>query len=207
MRLSKDIVCMNDIIFTPQICFQYFMAIKLHFSTDSYDAIKYHFQTRTKQDVSKRNDKHFYSRLARHPDPQGLMVSNLSNDPKLWVGKLFDPESIKRYRNWTKFREGLTYYFEEELKNLNYTSFKCQDNEHPDALKKYVGEEISIDTLVICNDYIKCFEKWDHVLHGDPIWEETKLPLMKYKPFVRYDNDKIRPILKHWLEQKSIDIS
>lgn len=195
---------MDDIVFTPQICFQYFMAIKLHFSTD-YDCIKYHYRTRAKQDVSKRNDKHFYSRISRHSDPMGLMVSNLSNDPKIWVGKLFDPESIKRYREWKKYQEGLTYYFEEDLKKLNINSFKCKDNEHPDALIKYIGGEIFLDTLVISNDFIKFFDQWNSILEYDPIFTEVKLPLIKYKPFLTYDKIKIKNVLKNWMKQKTID--
>ena len=53
---------MND----PYESYKLYNALKLHFETDSYDALKYNFKTSIKpQSFFNRKDKYFFAKLAK----------------------------------------------------------------------------------------------------------------------------------------------
>jgi len=68
-----------------------FHALKLHFTSDSYDYVKYNGKTNvSKQTFSTRKDKYTFYRLSRKYDVQELkdfLVSNfLAGDVEWWQG-------------------------------------------------------------------------------------------------------------------------
>ena len=188
---------------TPSEALQHFVALKLHFSSADYDAIKYHFKTRH-LNLDNRKDKYFFIKLARQPDPKGLCIANISYSPTMWVGELFEPPAMERYWSWRRYQEGLTYYFSQELKKFNKDDFKCPIENvgtwhHPQALKRYLRQDVSLDTLTILNDFIQFDKIWDSYLNGDPVWQHVKLVINKYRPFISYDREKIINVMsKHF---------
>ena len=49
----------------PFESYKLYNALKLHFETDSYDAVKYNFKTSVKpQSFFKRKDKYFFAKIA-----------------------------------------------------------------------------------------------------------------------------------------------
>ena len=65
---------MND----PYESYKLYNALKLHFETDSYDAIKYNFKTSIKpQSFFNRKDKYFFAKLAKtYGKHFGLIISD-----------------------------------------------------------------------------------------------------------------------------------
>ena len=63
-------------IMEPFDAYKYYMAIKLHFESDSYDAPKYNFKTSiSPQSFWKRRDKYHFAKLSRKfnkpgPEPE-----------------------------------------------------------------------------------------------------------------------------------------
>lgn len=184
----------------PHEAYRLFTTLRLHFTTE-YDIIKYHGKLKRIPDFRKINDKYAFSKLARHADPKGLILANLVYDPKIWVRKLFDVDAQKRYMKWQKYREGLLYHFSEEIKHLDQNAFRIEIYQHPEALKKYLKGEVSLDTLVIMDDFIKFVNKWDEKLNYDPMWSNVSGVIKKYQPFIQYDKVKIKEILKRWLHE------
>jgi hypothetical protein len=37
--------------------------------------------------------------------------------------------------------------------------------------------------------------QWDSKLEYDPIWEEVRLKVVKYTPFIKYDIEKIKQVM------------
>ena len=179
---------------TPVEALQLYTAIKLHFISEDYDCVKYNYKTKN-INFSKRKDKIQLNKLARQQDSKGLLIANLSINPKLWVGELFEQKAQQRYWDWKKYQNSQTYCFKEELKLLSKNSFET-DGQHPEALKLYIRKKISLDTITILNDFLNFIYEWDKKLKNDVVWESIRLTIIKYRSFIRYDEDKISEIVE-----------
>jgi hypothetical protein len=103
-----------------------------------------------------------------------------------------------------KRKQSSTYLFKEqsnellsenELENL----FNCTKG-HPPILKKFLGGEISLETLVIYDIIFKFRERFDKRL-DDPVWETVSLKIKKYKPFLNIDVSNFKNILRSILNE------
>ena len=52
-------------------------------------------------------------------------------------------------------------------------------------LKMYLGSKISPETLVILNKFENFVDNHDANLKDDYLWEDVKLLIVKYQPFIR----------------------
>jgi len=182
-------------------CYQEYLALKNHFTLPSYDYFKYNGKTRnaTVQTFEKRNDKLYFQKLAKHPDPRGLMVSNLLVNSKAWIKELAYGDTSKQiYNDWQKRQQSLLYLFKEELSKLkeNFDSnFRAEDNSHPYVLKLFLQKQISFETLVMLIDLVKCSNHWSKKHEYDPVVGEVLTKIAKYRPFLNYDREKVKKIV------------
>ena len=187
---------------TPFESFKLYNALKLHFTSKSYDFIKYGGNTRVKEDsFDKRRDKYFFTKLSKHPDPKGLLVSNFIENTSIWVGDVLNNEEAERkYKEWKKRQQSISYIFEQEtMKALEFgldKLIKIENNAHPELLKLFLRKEISLESLIIFLDSSKCLGYWNKEMKDDPTWEWLSFLISKYKPFMTYDKDKCLKILK-----------
>ncbi len=182
----------------PNKCLQLFLTLKLHFSQPSYDWFKYNGQLKYVPDLSKRRDKYQIMKIAKHPDPQGLLLANLSLNPHQWPGDILSDKGITTYKEWKKRRESLTYCFQEQIKQLKLPlrdNFNIAKHEHPFALRLFLGEHISLETLVILNSLVGFYLSWDKALANDIVWKEVRYQIPKYQPFVNFDPIKLKAVL------------
>lgn len=141
------------------------------------------------------------SRQKNDEEIKAYFVANFSdciNPEKLWIGEIIrNGETV--YSNWLKKSQSLSYIFKEESQqmlseyNLNEL-FDCS-RQHPPILKKYLGNIICLETLVIYNkifDYVNDFDK----KMTDPVWETVKLKIIKYESFLNIDVAKYKKIIK-----------
>lgn len=180
-----------------------YLALRNHFNNEKYDYFKYHGKASGSiASFEKRKDRFFFEKLAKHRDPHGLMVASFIDNPKTWVKDIaYSEAALKTYEAWIKRLQSLTYLVSEDVKKLDSdfdTNFKVEDGEHPNIIRLYLGGQITLETLVVLSDIVGCIDYWDKKMNGDPIWEETSLKIKKYRPFVKYDNAKIK--------QKVLDI-
>jgi hypothetical protein len=182
-------------------CYQEYLALKNHFTQPSYDYFKYNGKTKnvSYDSFEKRNDKLFFQKLAKHTDPRGMLVSNLVVNNKAWIKELAYGESANKiYMEWAKRQQSLMYLFKQELSKLHDdfdSNFVSKDNNHPYVLKLYLRKEISLETLVMLVDLVKCVKAWSKKHEYDPIVDETLKVIMKYRPFLTYDKDKVKQIV------------
>jgi hypothetical protein len=90
------------------------------------------------------------------------------------------------------------YLFKEELSKLNENfdvNFKAEDRTHPYVLKLFLRKEISLETLVILVDLVRCASYWSKKFVYDPIVEDILNKMMKYRPFLEYDKEKAKKIV------------
>ena len=63
-------------IMEPYDAFRFYQSMKLHFESDSYDAIKYNYKTSVKpQSFWKRKDKYFFAKVGRKFDSAKELIN------------------------------------------------------------------------------------------------------------------------------------
>ena len=75
------------------------------------------------------------------------------------------------------------------------SNFKIQSNSHPFVLKLYLRKEISLETLIVLVDMVGCMPYWNKKLEYDPVWQDLSNKVIKYRPFLKYDREKVKKIL------------
>ena len=189
----------------PFDAYREYLALKNHFTKDSYDYFKYNKKVRaTIQSFYKRKDRMWFEKVSRQKSDQEVtdfFVSNFVScpDPEtLWIGEMIK-EGEERYKNWQKKIQSLSYLFKEESESLFEENkfqdvFKCSKG-HPVLLKKFLSGKISLETMVIYDKIFLFGNKFDKKLK-DPVWETVSRRIKKYNPFLNIDVLNFRKILK-----------
>ncbi len=181
---------------TPVEAYELYTALWSHFNS-SYDFVKYNGKLKyAKSGFEKHRSKYYFQKLSKHPDPKGLVLSNLIVSTDIYITGLFvDEESHTIWKEWKKRQDALSYEFSQAVKILVYDDFHCIHSQHPNLLHLYLRGRFSIENMVILDDLIEFSEYWNKELQ-DPIWEETYNKMKKYKPFLSYDKEKMLEIFK-----------
>jgi hypothetical protein len=190
---------------TPFDAYKTYLALKNHFSKNNYDYHKYAGKSRASiESFNKRKDKYWFEKLSRQKSDEEVFNFYIANfveadDPNsLWIGNVIRAGDIY-YKEWVKRQQSLKYIFTQESQNFfsDYTldqAFDCKKG-HPPVLKKFLGGNISPETLVIYDKIFLIRNEFDKKLL-DPIWESVSLKIKKYTPFLNIDVFKYRKILK-----------
>jgi hypothetical protein len=189
----------------PFDAYRCYLSLKNHFTKDHYDYIKYRGKTRaTVQAFYKRKDRFWFEKFARQKsdkEVEEFFVSNFvySTDPgTMWIGEMIK-EGEGRYTDWKKKVQSLSYIFKEESQNLFEGQkvddvFDCSKG-HPLVLKKYLGGDISLESMVIYDIILGYGKDFDKRLK-DPVWETVSRKIRKYSPFLNIDVFRYKKILK-----------
>lgn len=189
----------------PYDAYREYLALKNHFTKDSYDYHKYCGKSRaTVQSFYKRKDRFWFEKFARNKTDQEVVdffVANFvscSNPESLWIGEIIK-EGEQRYTEWQKKVQSLSYIFKEETQSLFEENefeevFKCSKG-HPPLLKKFLSGKISLETLVIYDKIFLFGKDFDKRLK-DPVWETVSRKLKKYSPFLHINVPHYKNILR-----------
>ena len=190
---------------TPFETYQHYLSLKNHFTNPKYDFFRYGAKTRaTVTSFNKRKDKYWFEKTSRKYSDQEVvdfLVSNFAaadNPQNLWIGEIIN-SGERTYADWKKRKQSSTYLFKEQSSELLCQNeleelFDCSKG-HPPILKKFLGGEISLDTLVIYDIIFEFSEKFDKKL-DDPVWETVSLKIKKYKPFLNIDVSNFKKIIR-----------
>ena len=188
----------------PFASYAMYNALKLHFETDGYDAIKYNFKTSVKPtSFFKRKDKYFFAKLAKKHDRdlKDYYISNFKAGLS-YVGDMMDEDGERNYRDFKRIRESIHRVFsidinrirEEEIEFNKF--FESIDNQHPPIIKLWLQEEISLETVVILNTILGFIPRESSKIDDTIIWPDIKRKIEKYTPFVNFNRDKCLNFLK-----------
>lgn len=195
-------------IMEPFEVYRYYLALRLHFTTDQYDVIASQGRVRaSRQAFNKRKDLLSIKRIADlYSDKEivDFLVANFVTGDR-WGG-IFDIEAKDRYIDWKKRIESLSYIFDKELlklveicdrDNKPYTSiFKGTEDVHPLIVKSYLRNDVSIETLVILDKINNYTDELDVVYKDDLIWPDMSRVIKKYKPFLTVKLEKYNDIFR-----------
>lgn len=196
---------MNAIMDSFEV-YKYYMALKLHFTTDKYDVIEQKGKVRvSRQAFAKRKDLYAINKVAKsYSDEEvaNFLIANFVSGDR-WGG-VFDADARETYLAWKKRIEGLTYNFEKDIDNLELELeesnqkfdilFDCPRSEHPYIIKAYLRNSISLETLVILDKIYNFTEKFDNEITDTVVWPDISRLIKKYRPFLLIDKEKFNAI-------------
>jgi hypothetical protein len=190
-------------------------ALKLHFTSESYDYFKYNGKTNvSKQTFTTNKSKYQFYKLSRKYDLDELKnfyVANFIQGKGDWVGDLLQ-DGDENYTKWQKTQQSLTYTFENDIMYMfdsvdgaefwhidDY--FKPIDGGWPMLITKMMHDKISLETVCILVDIFGCMPKWEKQITEDIIWPTHRRIIKKYTPFIQYDKEKFTKFLKEKIKE------
>lgn len=187
----------------PFESYKLYNALKLHFETDGYDAVKYNYKSNvTPQSFFKRKDKYFFAKLAKkyNGNLKDFYISQFVNTES-YVGDMMDEEAEKNYLNYKRIQESIHRVFSIDINILGEQErkfdelFKSYHGQLPLVVKLWLQEEISLETVVILDSILGFVERESDNITDTIIWPDLKRRINKYKPFVNYTEDKCMKLL------------
>lgn len=189
--------------------FQYYHAIKLHFTSKSYDVFKHNGHIRGSYDTYlKRNDYGLFERLARKFKDDRTFIQYVAsnfmygNPNVVWD----DVDGDTNYLEYKRRRESITRVFENDLHTiidsglaldrlLNFSGQKF-----PYVLSLHTSKQITIETVSIINDITNFIDE----LAGSPwatVIDQQLMLIKKSKGFVKYDKERINTVYQKFIEE------
>lgn len=190
---------------TPFEVYKSYLSLKNHFTKENFDYHKFCGKSKCSiKSFYNRRDRFWFEKVARQKTDQEVVELFVSNfitctDPsKLWIGEMIR-EGDRRYEDWKKKNQSLSYVFTQETQSFFEDKkidevFKCSKG-HPPVLKNFLNGNISLETLVIYDRIFLFGKNFDKKLK-DPVWESVSMKMKKYSPFLHIDVQRYKNILK-----------
>ncbi len=184
--------------------YKMYLALKLHFTSKSYDYFQYRGAVKASQtSFDNRKDKYFFVKLSRkfkEHELRDFFVSNLIVDGGQWVGQI-TREGGQHYAAYVKRTESLSYMFREDVATLHEMEEDFDDlfrikSVHPPLLKAYLGGRITLETLTIFHKLLGFAGHFDKIIKEEVVWKPLQNKVVKYAPFINIDGVKYRSIIK-----------
>ena len=197
---------------TPFETYRTYLSMKSHFTNPKFDFFKYGGKSRaTITSFNKRKDKYWFEKTSRKYSDKEIvdfLLANFAttdNPQNLWIGEIIN-SGERNYSQWMKRKQSLTYLFKEQSNELlsekNLIEVLNCSKGHPPVLKKYLGGEISLETLTIWEKVFSFVKDFDKKL-TDPVWETVSLKIRKYIPFININVFNYKKILKEVISNGS----
>lgn len=197
--------------------YKFYLAVKLHYTTDKFNVFENQGRVRGSRDKFwSRNDRGLFEKLGRQFDTDRevieYFVSNFAagNDCVVYDGST----AGDNHTNWLKIKQSLTKTFRDDLSkivlHLENNPDKVDDlydfdgPRIPELMKLCIGNEITVQSLVILNSFRNFFENWK--LQTNLIFEDECRRIIKSEKFVSF-SEKTHPTLKHAFEDFQLEIS
>lgn len=189
--------------------YKYFMAIKLHLTTDRYDVFESNGRVSgSKATFEKRNDRFLFEKLGRKfGTPRELIEYFVANIAYGNNAVIYSQESDDYYQQWQLRKESRTAMFKTQMSQIyNYLEvnhkkyedlFSIEENV-PELLNLYVGGYVHLETVVILDDFENFLPKWEPLCM---VWGDQLRIINKIKKFVKYDKSKVQSIYNSYKEE------
>lgn len=183
--------------------YKLYLAIKLHFTSDSYNYFTFNGKTRTTlQSFEKRRDKYFFKKLGTKFNQDELIqyfVSHFVQNEDTWIGDISKIENTSVYTEWIKKIQSMSFVFSNDvdvlLEEADFESIFKITSTHPPLIKKYLSSSICLETLVIFNQLLNFIKDFDKTIVDPVVWPGIKKRVVKYEPFLSIDKPKYKQIL------------
>ena len=127
-----------------------------------------------------------------------FLVANLSIEDT-WVGNLLDGRADDIYKDFIAYNQSLAYRFNDELTYVLDHIETIKDLFKPDDPKIVhfnLQQEISIQSMVILDEFIEFSKVFDEKLADDFLWPRIGKRMKNIKPFFKFDREPMLKIMK-----------
>lgn len=185
-----------------------YQAIKLHFTSESYNFFHYDGKTRVSVDAfQKRRDKFLFHRLARkYRDDEMVpfLVANFVHSDDNWTKSLLEDEAEETYKDWKRTTDSMSKIYVEDLQKVATKEtfndlFKVEDGQFPKLLVHFMQNDVTLETMVILNNIFDFIKIWDKKISDDIIYPKVSRKIRKYGSFLNVNVDKYKLLTKEAL--------
>ena len=186
-----------------------FLSLKNHFTQEKYDYFKYNGKIKnvSKENFLMNKDRFLYQRICREYDDKSILDFFVANfiKGKVWIRDFLEEEARDDYMAYLKRKQSLTYTFTNDLDRFfsNHspdTAFRIKGGVPP-ILNAVMCGTVSPETFSIMNRFLQLSAIYDEKLDGDFLWTKYRLLAHKVHPFLEYDKDKMKTILKEKINE------
>lgn len=176
-----------------------YLAIKRHF-TSNYDYFKYHGKVPASYETFiTRKDAYSFQRLSKKKDYKNLILSNIVQNPKLWVGSLLEESAVEIYLSWKKRTDAITQHVRSSLDKLDpefKTNFISINGQYPHIIDLYLRKELSLESTCILTKISNSTDYWDKTVVDKVVFPDIMNKIDKYYPFIVYSKDNMKKVVK-----------
>jgi len=198
--------------------FGLYQAIKLHFTTDSYDFLKYGGKSKISVDsFDNRKDKYHFHKLSRRltnrEDLIMFLVANFIHDDSVWVGNLLTEESEVIFRQRQRVLQSLSYIFENDCRKIFEGTdnpnqvLQSENGDYPKLLTMVLRKEVEIETICILSQILGFLPLWNKKISDSVRWPQFNRKMNKYAAFLPKDVVKYKLILKKVISENENVVS
>ena len=189
--------------------FKYFQAIKLHFTSERYDVFEMNGRvTGTRASFEKRNDRGLFEKLAKKFDTDRELIQFLAaNFAYGHRNVVYSAESDEYYTLWMRRKESITQVFKNDLSsiishleksNISGEAVFSIENGMPELLNLYIGGYVSLETMVILQNFDDYLSKWEPIIM---LWHDHFLVIRKSNRFVKFKKDRLQSIYDNFINE------
>ena len=190
--------------------FKLYLAVKLHFTTDTYDYEEYGGKVNCKLETfTKRNDRYFFHKLSKRYNERDILdyfVANFTLNSGKWIGNLIQNDGREIYLDFKKRKESFGYHFRSDLVAINNDfnnrglsfddGFLCGGGQHPRLLRLLIQKRASQQTIIVLDHFLSFSKNWDKEITENVVWPKISSTLAKLRPFVKFNATECKLIMK-----------
>lgn len=188
--------------------YKYFMAIKLHFTSEKYDVFETNGRVSgSREAFERRNDRGLFERLAKKfPNDHQLIQFLVANIAYGHKNVVYSEDSDEYYQLWCKRKESMSRVFEVDLTTISneleasgktLEDMYAIDDGAPLLLQLHLGGHVTLETMSILQDFDDYLSKWEPLIM---LWHDQFLVIRKVKRFVKYDKTRVQYLYSNFKE-------
>jgi hypothetical protein len=188
-----------------------FIKLWMHFTKRNYNFFAVTKPPSSLEKFAARKDRFFFNKLAKRVRNQDELIDYLvanfvyQEKEKLWIHDVLSEGAQRIYEEYKKRKESLTYNFSQEILSLVpavekanlFEIFRPHKGDWPLIISRVITKEVSLETLIICDDLADLFTLWQEKYKLDDFMiSDLKSKCKKLKPFMQYNRDLMMKKLK-----------
>jgi len=190
--------------------FKVYLGVKLHFTTKTYDYVKYEGKVNVKLETfTKRNDRYFFYKLSKQYGQNDILdffVANFASDSKGWIGNLLQRDGKDVFLDYKKRKESFIYHFRSDCtsivndfhaRGISFDDgFLCHSGQHPRFLRLLIQKKLSLQTAIVFDHFLSFSKNWTKEITEKVVWPKISSTLTRLKPFMRFNETECKMIMK-----------
>ena len=134
-----------------------------------------------------------------------ILLANFAVDSNKWVGNIINNEGAENYTKFRKYKDAFDYHFRNDCVSIRndlanrgilFNDGFLVHGAHPRILRLHIQKRINIQTTVILDSILSFSKVWSKEINEKVVCSKIAHTLTKLKPFVLYNETKVKLIMK-----------